>query len=221
MRSCGRVRERHKRTTQYGDLAQRRSRALLPDTPLPRRGREAFARAARAPCLWGKAAPSLPKSIPLFQDEKRKSPSFPSTPCHFHVSRISSKPEEEQRARRSSRAFKHLVTNLLDGQLLLSLGHDSVLGTTGGGLHSPTAHQRQDRPPVTGSIPSSPLPFGQSLGSVCQQRHSCRSVKALAAGKKGCNPLAGRALSRSRNPNRYLHPESGGQARYAAISEML
>lgn len=112
-----------------------------------------------------------------------------------------------QKARINERAFKYLVTNPLDGQLFLSLGHDPVLGTAGGGLHASAPHRRQSRLPIAGSIPRSLLPFGQSLRSVRQQRHSCQEHKTMSCrGKKGCNPSASRALS----------PSGGSQSLFTA-----
>lgn len=57
----------------------------------------------------------------------------------------------------------------VDGQLLLSLGQDPVLGSSGRGFDIPSWNSG---PAVPGTVPGPPLPLGNSLGSVGQQSHA-------------------------------------------------
>lgn len=57
----------------------------------------------------------------------------------------------------------------VDGQLLLPLGQDPVLGSSGRGFDIPGWNSG---PAVPGTVPGPPLPLGNSLGSVGQQGHA-------------------------------------------------
>lgn len=96
----------------------------------------------------------------------------------------------------------------MQGQLLLALGQDPVLGSSGRGFDIPGGNSGNSGPSITGAVPGPPLlPLGNALGGIGQQGHAWKNREKWY--KSGKNP--GENQGKKRRKIREKRGKNGGK----------